>query len=40
MMMADMSDGYLFWRVSKGRAMDPLNSAMIAWEGFLTEEQR
>ena len=39
-MMGDLSDGYLFWRVSKGGAMDPFNSAMPAWEEGLTEEQR
>jgi mono/diheme cytochrome c family protein len=40
MMMDDLSDGYLFWRVSKGGAMEPFNSAMPAWESGLTEEQR
>jgi mono/diheme cytochrome c family protein len=40
MMMNGLSDGYLFWRVSKGGAMEPFNSAMPAWEGALTEEQR
>jgi mono/diheme cytochrome c family protein len=40
MMMNELSDGYLFWRVSKGGAMEPFNSAMPAWEGGLTEEQR
>lgn len=39
-MMPSLTDGYLFWRVSKGGAMEPFNSAMIAWEGALTEEQR
>jgi mono/diheme cytochrome c family protein len=39
-MMTTLSDGYLFWRVSKGGAMEPFNSAMIAWEGALSEEQR
>lgn len=39
-MMTTLTDGYLFWRVSKGGAMEPFNSAMIAWEGALTEEQR
>lgn len=39
-MMPTLSDGYLFWRVSKGGAIEPFNSAMIAWEGTLTEEQR
>ncbi len=40
MMMNDLSDGYLFWRVSKGGAMEPFNSAMPAWESGLTDEQR
>jgi mono/diheme cytochrome c family protein len=39
-MMGDLSDGYLFWRVSKGGQMEPFNSAMPAWEAGLTEEQR
>ena len=39
-MMGMLSDGYLFWRVSKGGAMEPFNSAMPAWEAGLTEEQR
>ncbi len=39
-MMSSLTDGYLFWRVSKGGAMEPFNSAMVAWEGSLTEEQR
>jgi mono/diheme cytochrome c family protein len=39
-MMHDLSDGYLFWRVSKGGTMEPFNSAMPPWETGLTEEQR
>ena len=39
-MMNDLSDGYLFWRVSKGGTMEPFNSAMPPWETGLTEEQR
>lgn len=35
-----LSDGYLFWRVSKGGVIDPFNSAMPAWESALTEDQR
>jgi hypothetical protein len=38
-MMHDLSDGYLFWRVTKGGAMEPFNSVMPSWEG-LSEEQR
>jgi mono/diheme cytochrome c family protein len=40
MMMNMLSDGYLFWRVSKGGMIEPFNSAMPAWEAALTEEQR
>ncbi len=39
-MMEMMSDGYLFWRVSKGGAGDPFNSAMPVWENTLSEDQR
>lgn len=39
-MMNDLSDGYLYWRVSLGGQMDPFNSAMPAWEAALSEEQR
>ncbi len=39
-MMADLSDGYLYWRVSKGGAIEPFNSAMPAWEQTFTEDQR
>lgn len=40
MMMDMVSDGYLFWRVSKGGQMEPFNSAMPAWETGLSEAQR
>ncbi len=40
MMLSRLSDGYLYWRVSKGGMIDPFNSAMPAWENSLTEEQR
>ena len=40
MMLDTLSDGYLFWRVSKGGAMEPFNSAMPAWESSFTEDQR
>ena len=35
-----LGDDYLFWRISEGGAMDPFNSAMPAWKGPLTEEER
>ena len=40
MMMSELSDGYLFWRVSKGGALEPFNSTMPPWETGLTEDQR
>ena len=39
-MMVTLTDGYLFWRVTKGGVMEPFNSAMPSWEQGLTEEQR
>lgn len=39
-MMQDLSDAYLFWRVSEGGAMEPFNSAMPAWKDTLTEMER
>lgn len=39
-MMMELSDGYLFWRISKGGQMEPFNSAMPAWETGLSQEQR
>jgi mono/diheme cytochrome c family protein len=33
---AQVSDDYLFWRVSEGTP----GTAMVAWKGILTEEQR
>lgn len=38
-MMHELSDGYLFWRVSKGGAIEPFNSVMPSWE-WMTEGQR
>jgi mono/diheme cytochrome c family protein len=38
--MANRSDGYIFWRVTKGGLMEPFNSGMRAFEMSLTEEQR
>jgi mono/diheme cytochrome c family protein len=37
--MYDLSDGYLFWRISEGGAMDPFNSAMPAWASVYSEQQ-
>ncbi|RME41214.1 MAG: cytochrome c [Caldilineae bacterium] len=38
-MMGMLSDGYLYWRVTEGGAMEPFNSAMPAWKTVLSEEQ-
>jgi mono/diheme cytochrome c family protein len=35
---ADLSDAYLFWRVSDGGLMEPFNSVMPAWRGILSED--
>lgn len=34
-----LSDGYLFWRIVEGGAMDPFNSQMPAWQGTLNDDQ-
>ena len=39
-MMADMSDAYMFWRVSEGGTAEPFNSAMPSWSLQLDEDQR
>ena len=39
-MIEMVSDGYLFWRISKGGQLDPFNSAMPAWETALSQRQR
>lgn len=39
-MMSTLTDGYLFWRVTKGGTIEPFNSAMPSWEQVLTEDQR
>ncbi len=40
MMMMEMTDGYMFWRVSEGGIIEPFTSAMPSWKAALTEEQR
>lgn len=35
-----MSDAYLFYRISEGGGFAPFNSAMPAWKGELTENER
>lgn len=37
--MDQISDDYLFWRISDGGGMAPFRSAMPAWKGILSEEQ-
>lgn len=39
-MMEELSDGYLFWRVSEGVAFEPFNSGMHPWKGILTKDER
>lgn len=38
-MMQAHGDGYLFWRISEGGAMEPFNSAMLAYKEALSEEE-
>jgi mono/diheme cytochrome c family protein len=39
-MMSGHSDGYLFWRVTKGGFMEPFNSGMKAFEMALDDDER
>ncbi len=39
-MMADISDAYIFWRITEGGTMEPFNSAMPPWKDILSEDQR
>lgn len=36
---AELSDAYLFWRISEGGMMAPFNSSMPAWKTLLSEEE-
>lgn len=36
---SEITDNFLFWRISEGGAMEPFNSSMPAFKGVLTEEQ-
>lgn len=36
---ANLSDAYLFWRISEGGLMDPFNSLMPGWKGLMDEEK-
>lgn len=35
---ANLSDGYLFWRISEGGTSIPFHSSMPAWKGLLSED--
>ena len=35
----DLSDQYLFWRITEGGMMDPFNSVMPAWKTILSDDQ-
>lgn len=34
----NLSDSYMFWRISEGGLMDPFNSLMPGWKGLMSEE--
>jgi mono/diheme cytochrome c family protein len=36
---ANLSDAYLYWRISEGGLMEPFDSIMPGWKGLLDEEQ-
>ena len=38
-MLAELTDGYLYWRIEQGGAMEPFNSAMPAWGEAFGEDQ-
>jgi mono/diheme cytochrome c family protein len=35
----NLSDSYLFWRISEGGLMEPFNSLMPGWKGLLSEKR-
>jgi mono/diheme cytochrome c family protein len=35
----NLSDSYLFWRISEGGLMEPFNSMMPGWKGLLSDEK-
>ncbi len=37
--MRELTDGYLFWRISDGGNFDPYNSLMTAWGTLLSEQE-
>ena len=36
---SNLSDAYLFWRISEGGLMEPFNSIMPGWRGLLNDEK-
>jgi mono/diheme cytochrome c family protein len=39
-MTANMTDGYMYWRITEGGQMEPFHSAMPAFGDELTEDER
>jgi mono/diheme cytochrome c family protein len=39
-MMSELSDAYIFWRITEGGIEEPFSSAMPPWGETFTEEQR
>lgn len=39
-MMSNMTDGYMFWRITEGGQMEPFNSIMPPWKDVLSEDER
>jgi mono/diheme cytochrome c family protein len=37
--LAELTDAYLFWRITEGGAVEPFNSAMPAWGAAYSEDQ-
>lgn len=35
----NLSDAYLFWRISEGGILEPFNSLMPAWKALMSEQQ-
>lgn len=36
---SNLSDAYLFWRISEGGLIEPFNSLMPAWKGLMSDEK-
>lgn len=36
---AELTDAYLYWRISEGGSMEPFKSGMPPWKAILSEEQ-